>query len=228
MRHRKKGRYLGRSPSHRRALLRNLASALFLTESDFFFEDEEPYIKGRIVTTLAKAKEVRPLVERCITIAKRVLPLLEEARRLEPTAPRNSEAWRQWRQSEAWYEWNRKMAPVVAARRRVLRMLGNNKQAMEVVFEKIAPRFVDRPGGYTRVVRIAKRRVGDAGVKAFIEFVGRNDRTKQRRAIRPEFTAQPSQPTDVSAPEVSSEPAPTETQTPAPADNQTSVENSES
>jgi len=228
MRHRKKGRYLGRSPSHRRALLRNLASALFLTEGDFFFEDEEPYIKGRIVTTLAKAKEVRPLVERCITIAKRVLPLLEEAKRLEPTAPRNSEAWRQWRQSEAWYEWNKKMAPVVAARRRVLRMLGNNKQAVEVLFEKIAPQFVDRPGGYTRVVRLVKRRVGDAGVKAFIEFVGRNDRTKQRRAVRPEFTGQPSQPTEVSVPEASGSPASTDNETAASTDRQTSVENSES
>ncbi|MGQ9505525.1 MAG: bL17 family ribosomal protein [Thermogutta sp.] len=199
MRHRKKGRYLGRSPSHRRALLRNLASALFLTEGDFVFEDEEPYVKGRIVTTLAKAKEVRPLVERCITIAKRVLPLLEEAKRMEPTAPRNSEAWRQWRQSEAWYDWNRKMAPVVAARRRVLRMLGNNKQAVQVLFEKIAPRFVDRPGGYTRIVRLAKRRVGDAGVKAFIEFVGRNDRVKERKAVRPEFTA-PASPSPATSP----------------------------
>lgn len=187
MRHRKRGRHLGRNPSHRKALLRNLASALFLTEGDFLFEEEEPYVKGRIVTTLAKAKEVRPLVERCITIAKRVLPLLEEAKKLEPTAPRNSEAWRAWRQSEAWYEWNRKMAPVVAARRRVLRLLGNNKQAMRIVFERVAPRFIDRPGGYTRIVRLAERRVGDAGVKAILEFVGRNDRVKQKRAVRPQF-----------------------------------------
>lgn len=210
MRHRKKGRYLGRSPSHRRALLRNLASALFLTEGDFLFEEEEPYVRGRIVTTLAKAKEVRPLVERCITIAKRVLPLLEEAKRMEPTAPRNSEAWRQWRQSEAWYDWNRKMAPVVAARRRVLRMLGNNKQAVQVLFEKIAPRFVDRPGGYTRIVRLARRRVGDAGVKAFIEFVGRNDRVKQRKAVRPEFTAPVSQPSEATPPEAPADVAPSD------------------
>ncbi|WP_095414460.1 bL17 family ribosomal protein [Thermogutta terrifontis] len=191
MRHRKRGRYLGRSPSHRRALLRNLASALFLTEGEFIFEEEEPYVRGRIVTTLAKAKEVRPLVEKCITIAKRVLPLLEEAKRLEPTAPRNSEAWRAWRQSEAWYEWNRKMAPVVAARRRVLRLLGNNKEAMRIVFERVAPRFIDRPGGYTRIVRLAKRRVGDAGIRAILEFVGRNDRVKRRRTIKPEFESEP-------------------------------------
>jgi len=189
-----------------------LASALFLTEGDFLFEQEEPYINGRIVTTLAKAKEVRPLVERCITIAKRVLPLLEEAKRMEPTAPRNSEAWRQWRHSDAWHDWNRKMAPVVAARRRVLRMLGNNKEAVRVLFEKVAPRFVDRPGGYTRIVRLAKRRVGDAGVKAFIEFVGRNDRVKQKKAIRPEFAVQPSQPSEPTSTEGAPATVPAESQ----------------
>ena len=191
MRHRKKGRYLGRSPSHRKALLRNLAAALFLTEGDYLFESEEPYVKGRIVTTLPKAKEVRPLVERCITIAKRALPLLEEAKKLEPTGRRDSEAWRAWRQSDGWQEWNRKMAPVVAARRRVLRMLGNNKKAVQVLFERVAPRYMDRPGGYTRIVRLSRRRVGDAGVQALIEFVGKNDREKRRKAIRPEFTAEP-------------------------------------
>ena len=64
MRHRRRGRVLGRSPSHQRALLRNLASALFLTERDAEGEPNAPKIKGRITTTLAKAKEVRPLVER--------------------------------------------------------------------------------------------------------------------------------------------------------------------
>ena len=74
MRHRKRGRVLGRSPSHRKALLRNLASALFLTEldkDDFLDEKQAPKVKGRIVTTIQKAKEVRPLVERCISIACR-------------------------------------------------------------------------------------------------------------------------------------------------------------
>jgi large subunit ribosomal protein L17 len=74
MRHRRKGRVLGRSPSHQRALLRNLASALMLTEQEV--EAGEPgaaKVKGRIVTTLPKAKEVRPLVERCITVARRGL-----------------------------------------------------------------------------------------------------------------------------------------------------------
>ncbi|NMC22007.1 MAG: 50S ribosomal protein L17 [Thermogutta sp.] len=192
MRHRKLGRILGRSPSHRKALLRNLASALFLTEKEYLFESEKPIQPGQIVTTLPKAKEVRPLVERCITIAKRALPALREAQALEPTAPRNSEAWRAWRQSEKWREWNQKMAPVVAARRRVVRMIGS-KEAVQVLFERIAPRFTDRPGGYTRIVRLAKPRVGDAGIRAILALVGNNDRPKKKRrapSVKPEFTSQ--------------------------------------
>lgn len=79
MRHRRKGRVLGRSPSHQRALLRNLASALMLTEREVEAgEVGAPKVAGRIITTLAKAKEMRPLVERCITIAKRGLACLDQ------------------------------------------------------------------------------------------------------------------------------------------------------
>ena len=61
MRHRRKGRVLGRSPSHQRAMLRNLASSLVLTEREFEpGEPGAPKVPGRIVTTVAKAKEVRP------------------------------------------------------------------------------------------------------------------------------------------------------------------------
>ena len=84
MRHRRRGRKLGRAPSHQRALLRNLASALFLTERDAEYDDNKPKVKGRIITTISKAKEVRPLVEKCITIARRALPALEEAQRMAP------------------------------------------------------------------------------------------------------------------------------------------------
>ena len=73
MRHRRKGRILGRNPSHQRALLRSLASALFLTERDAEFDDNKPKVKGRIITTISKAKEVRPLVEKCITLACKAL-----------------------------------------------------------------------------------------------------------------------------------------------------------
>jgi large subunit ribosomal protein L17 len=185
MRHRRKGRILGRNPSHQRALLRSLASALFLTERDAELDTNKPKVKGRIITTIEKAKEVRPLVERCITIARRALPHLEAADGLEPNAERNSEQWRAWRTSDGWHEWNQTMAPVVAARRRALRLLGD-KQAVRILFEEIAPRFVDRNGGYTRVLRLAKPRLGDAGTRAILELVGKSDRVR-KKATRPAF-----------------------------------------
>lgn len=179
MRHRRSGRILGRSPSHQRALLRNLASALFLTERDAEFDDNAPAVKGRIITTITKAKEVRPLVEKCITIAKRTLEAQRKADELEPSAERNSSEWKSWRESKKWYEWNAAVAPVVAARRRALQLLGD-KQAVRILFEEVAPRFEDRPGGYTRIVRLAKPRLGDAGTRAILEFVGRSDRVTQK------------------------------------------------
>src|SRR5271165_2685330 len=97
MRHRRKGRKLGRNPNHQRALLRSLASALILTERDAEEDGNKPKIKGRIVTTIQKAKEVRPLVERVVTIAIRALPQLEAATRLESAGARNSEEWKKWR-----------------------------------------------------------------------------------------------------------------------------------
>jgi large subunit ribosomal protein L17 len=172
MRHRRKGRVLGRSPSHQRALLRNLASALMLTERETEAgEVGAPKVAGRIVTTLAKAKEVRPVVERCITIAKRGLVSLDKAREFGTTAERDSAEWKQWRTSSRWTQWAQAVSPAVAARRRVVQLLGD-KKAARIVFEKIAPRYVDRPGGYTRILKLATPRLGDAGPRAVLEFVG--------------------------------------------------------
>jgi large subunit ribosomal protein L17 len=192
MRHKKRGRTLGRNPSHQRALLRNLAAALILTERDHELFDtsdptapKPPKVPGRIVTTLHKAKEVRPLLEQCITIARRALPHQEAADRLEPSAGRNSPQWQAWRHSPQWQEWNRTVAPVVAARRHALRLLGD-KEAVQILFDKIAPRLADRDGGYTRVLRLAKPRLGDAGIQAILELVGSRDR-KRRRAPKPSF-----------------------------------------
>ncbi|MEX0978575.1 MAG: L17 family ribosomal protein [Pirellulales bacterium] len=189
MRHRRRGRTLGRSPSHRRALFKNLASSLFLTERDAEDDENKPKVKGRIITTLEKAKEVRPLVERCITIAKKALPSLAEATKHGTTAERNSQAWKDWRKGAKYREWNQAMAPVVVARRRALRLLGD-KQAVRLLFSEVAPRFVDRPGGYTRVLKLAKPRLGDAGNRAILEFVGVRDRVRQK-AVRPTFENQP-------------------------------------
>lgn len=179
MRHRKLGRRLGRSSSHRHAMLRNLASSLFLTERDAEFDDNKPKTKGRVITTIQKAKEVRPIVERCITIARHSLANGAEAKQFATDAKRGSDEWKQWRQSDQWRQWARAIAPVVAARRRVLRMLGD-KQAVRILFDEIAPRFADRDGGYTRVLRLPKPRLGDAGTRAILEFVGVHDRVVAR------------------------------------------------
>ena len=138
MRHRRKGRKLGRNPNHQRALLRSLASALILTEREAEGDDNKPKIKGRIVTTIQKAKEVRPLVERVVTIAIRALPQIEAAARLEPAGERNSEEWKKWRHGPGWAEWNKTIAPVIAARRQTLQLLGS-KQAVQILFSDIAP-----------------------------------------------------------------------------------------
>ena len=179
MRHRNKGRKLGRNPSHQRALLKNLASALILTERDAELDNNAPKVKGRIVTTLHKAKEVRPLVEKCVTIARRSLKHQEAADQLETDAERGSDQWRSWRQSDEWQQWNKAIAPVVAARRRALQLLGD-KQAVAILFEELGPRFADRDGGYTRILRLATPRLGDAGARAILEFVGVNDRVSQK------------------------------------------------
>ncbi|TWU59116.1 50S ribosomal protein L17 [Rubripirellula tenax] len=185
MRHRRRGRTLGRSPSHRKALLKNLASALFLTERDATYDDNAPKVAGRITTTLHKAKEVRPLVEKCITIAKKSMQSAEEATKFESSAERGSDAWKKWRTSDQWSKWAAARAPVVAARRRVIQLIGD-KEAAKILFDTVAPRFVDRPGGYTRIVRLATPRLGDNGERAILEFVGKNDRVK-RTAERPSF-----------------------------------------
>ncbi|HVT26754.1 MAG TPA: L17 family ribosomal protein [Lacipirellulaceae bacterium] len=188
MRHRKTGRTLGRAPKHQRALRRSLASALFLTERDAEFDENKPQVKGRIITTIAKAKEARPLVEKCITIAKKGLAAEGAAGEFGTNADRGSDAWKSWRESDIWHKWNAAIAPAVAARRRCLQLLGN-KQAVLALFDEVAPRFIDRPGGYTRILRLAKPRLGDAGTRAILEFVGVRDRVIER-AVRPTFESE--------------------------------------
>jgi large subunit ribosomal protein L17 len=169
MRHRRKGRVLGRSPSHQRALLRNLASALMLTEREAEVDEVgAAKVAGRIVTTVAKAKEVRPLVEKCAT-----------------TAERDTAEWKKWRGGEQWQKWAAASAPAVAARRRVVQLLGD-KKAARILFERIAPRFSDRPGGYTRILKLATPRLGDAGPRAVLEFVGGEARIERSAAPKVE------------------------------------------
>jgi large subunit ribosomal protein L17 len=160
-------------------MLKNLASSLILTEreTDADLEENAPKVKGRVVTTLHKAKEVRPLVEKCVTIARKSLKAEQDAEQYATQAERNTDAWRAWRDSEDWRKWNQAISPAVAARRRVVELIGS-KEAMRVLFEDIAPRFEDREGGYTRILQLAKTRVGDSGKQAILEFVGVHDREK--------------------------------------------------
>ena len=182
----RRGRVLGRSPSHRKALFANLCAALFLTERDTYEgEANIPKVKGRIITTIEKAKEVRSMVEKCVTIAAKIVASDEAAKEFATTAERNTEGYKAWRKSENWVKWCAARAPGVTARRRVISMI-RDKQATAILFEKIAPRFVDRPGGYTRILRLAKPRLGDGGTRAILEFVGQNDRVKQK-AEKPAF-----------------------------------------
>jgi large subunit ribosomal protein L17 len=166
-------------------MLKNLASSLLLTERDAESDDNAPKVKGRVITTLHKAKEVRPLIEKCITIARRSLSHLEAARAYATNAERGSDQWKAWRKSDDWQKWSAAIAPAVAARRRAIRLLGD-KQAVSILFSDIGPRFADRHGGYTRIMKLATPRLGDAGPRAILEFVGVRDRVDQT-AERPSF-----------------------------------------
>ena len=180
MRHLNKGRKLGRNPNHQRALLKNLVISILMTERDAEDDSNAPKVPGRIITTLPKAKEVRPLLEKCVTIAKKAQKHIKAAEEFETSASRGSTEWKRWRESEAWQNWNKAIAPAVAARRRVMKLIGNNKEAVGILFDVVAPRFEDRNGGYTRILKLFKPRLGDAGKRAILEFVGQNDRTKKR------------------------------------------------
>src|SRR6516165_865155 len=153
MRHRNAGRTLGRNASHRLAMFRNMALALFRHE--------------RIITTVEKAKEVRPFAERLITLAKkgdlharrRVIALLgppsqAEVRPPDPDDPKDE---------------------------------GDLRKIVQKLFSEIAPRFANRPGGYTRVIKRHERRLGDAGRTAFLELLKEGEtkvRAKQPQAPR--------------------------------------------
>jgi large subunit ribosomal protein L17 len=117
MRHNKSQRKLGRTSEHRRALFRNQLRSLITHE--------------RIITTLPKAKELRPIVEKVVTLGRR--------------------------------------SDSVHARRLAERWL-SDRDLVRRLFTEIGPRFVSRPGGYTRIVKLGPRR-GDAAELAILEFV---------------------------------------------------------
>ena len=117
MRHQKKRHKLSRDPAHRKALLANLSKEVIEHE--------------RIKTTEAKAKAVKPELEKLITLAKR---------------------------------------GDLHARRQALSTLSQDKFAVHKLFEDLAPRYADRPGGYTRILKLGPRK-SDATEMVFIELV---------------------------------------------------------
>jgi large subunit ribosomal protein L17 len=181
MRHRTRGRILGRNASHRKAMFRNMAASLIKTVRSDEDAVGAPKVEGRIVTTTEKAKELRPIVEKLITLAKKALPHEAKAEQFATSAEKNTAEWKKWRESEQWEKWVAARAPAVTARRRAFAAL-RDAEAVDILFSELAPRFADRPGGYTRIVRLAKPRLGDAGERSIIEFVGNNDRVKARRS----------------------------------------------
>ncbi len=161
---------------------------------------------GRIITTEQKAKELRPFIEKLITIAKRGLATADPIKALH-------------------------------ARRLVLARLGpvgkvpfydkedmpTDDNVIKKIFTELAPRYKDRPGGYTRIIKRHERRLGDAGVTAFIELLAEGEvkvrATPEKEkviapapaptlATEPEPTPPESTPEQAAAPAASSEPAP--------------------
>lgn len=180
MRHRMRGRKLGRNSSHRKAMFRNMACSLIRSVRVDENDPNTPKVPGRIVTTVAKAKELRPFVEKLVTMAKKASQHTEKAAQFATSAPRDSAEWKNWRESEQWNGWNQAVAPALAFWRRAFAAL-RDKDAVDILFNDLAERFTDRPGGYTRVLRLATVRLGDSGQKALIEFVGERDRVKSAR-----------------------------------------------
>lgn len=184
MRHLVAGRKLGRNASHRKAMFRNMAVSLIKTVRIQEGELGQPKVAGRIVTTVPKAKELRPLIEKLITLARKARKITLDAAQYQTDAERGSDAWKAWRDSEKGKNWVKATAPALTMRRRAFADL-RDESAVEILFEDLAARFQDRTGGYTRVVRLARVRLGDAGEQALIEFVGTNDRVKSRKRKAP-------------------------------------------
>jgi large subunit ribosomal protein L17 len=163
-------------------MFRNMAVSLVMTMADG--EEGGAKVPGRITTTVAKAKELRPFIEKLITMGRKGRQLVLQAEQFSSEAERGSDAWEEWRKSDAGKSWVKATAPALALRRRVFAAL-RSRAAVDLIFGKLAERFESRPGGYTRVVKLAKVRLGDAGEQAIIEFVGENDRVKSGRRKGP-------------------------------------------
>lgn len=177
MRHKRGGKKLNRNASHRKAMLRNMAVSLILSSRSANATSDAG--SGRLITTVSKAKFLRPFVERLVTLSKRASVAILSV----PEIPgRGSEAWKAWRVSPGWRAWAEAVSPAVALRRRAFALLRSD-DAVSILFGDLARRFNNRQGGYVRIVRVAARRVGDSGQQAMIEFVGERDQRLSSPAV---------------------------------------------
>lgn len=135
MRHRKSGRKLNMTSTHRRAMFRNMTASLFKHEI--------------IKTTLPKAKELRKIVEPLITLAKGEAIVRTDSKMLEED----------------------KKFKIVALRRQAFNAI-RNKAAVKKLFEEFGDRYLERSGGYTRILKCGHR-FGDSAPMAYIELLDR-------------------------------------------------------
>jgi len=136
MRHRNSGRRLGRTSAHRRAMYRNMVTSLLL--------------HGRIRTTEAKAKELRRIADRIITLGKKSPTSGLEGLEGEQLAAARARRLHHIRRARVWVK---------------------DRAALNRLFGEYADRFQERPGGYTRILKIGVR-PGDNADMALIELVG--------------------------------------------------------
>jgi len=151
MRHLKAHRKLGRTSEHRMSLLRNLTVSLINSREE------------RIVTTLPKAKELRPFVERVITLSRKASNLEGD----DTTA----RALHLRRQAAGFFHaGNMQQAALTGKRGQLRQPRTAGMAALRRLFDELGERYKDRPGGYTRILKLGQR-VGDNAELAIIELV---------------------------------------------------------
>src|SRR5215212_1815370 len=151
MRHLKAHRKLGRTSEHRHSMLRNLATSLINSRDE------------RIVTTLPKAKELRPFVERAITLSRRARSFADEGS--------DARALHLRRQAAGFFHaGNMTMSAVTGKRGQLRPERTAGVAALKRLFTDLGERYKDRPGGYTRILKLGHRE-GDRAELAIIELV---------------------------------------------------------